>query len=527
MAGGQAADRPGAGLVSPARLMVPVMGVTAGIQTLDPMISTVALVKAAHGLGFSATTLALAAGISTLALAATVIPTGLLADRLGRRLVLMTALVVAALGDVMAALSPGQWMFLTGRAVAGVGLGAVFGASFAFVSTIGKERLGAALGTFTALAAVTTVCGAFVGGALAAVSWRAAFCVVPAACLLALVIVGKVAPAVPRVSGHRPDYPGMLLLATGTVGILLGISNASASLASPRTWLPVLIGIAALALFTMVEGRLEFPAFPVSLFRNPVFVAASIAGLAWNFAQAATVLQLSNLWQYIGHYSTLSVTLGQLPFSVVAITSAVLAGRMLGQGRSPRQLLMITILLMAAGFGTLWFIRAGSGYLAFLPALALIGAGASGCSVPQAQLYVAQAPPDHIGPVTSSRLTTGQFGFAFGLAGSTVLISSLTFRGVTSKLIAAGVPPSQVGRGLDAVTSFVNTGQEPGTAAGRLALHGARFSYVHAFNTTMLLICVLMAAACVVCVLLLRPHRRDAGTGWDAADVADSQQVST
>jgi hypothetical protein len=54
--------------------MIPMLGMTAAIQTLDPMISTVALVKASKTLGFSTATLALASGISTLALAATVIP---------------------------------------------------------------------------------------------------------------------------------------------------------------------------------------------------------------------------------------------------------------------------------------------------------------------------------------------------------------------------------------------------------------------------------------------------------------------
>jgi len=98
------------------------LGMTACIQTLDPMISTVALVKASKTLGFSTATLALPSGISTLTLAATVIPTGGLADR-GRRRVLMAALGVAALGDVLAADSADQWTFLIGRAVAGVGLG--------------------------------------------------------------------------------------------------------------------------------------------------------------------------------------------------------------------------------------------------------------------------------------------------------------------------------------------------------------------------------------------------------------------
>lgn len=75
--------------------------------------------------------LALAASISTLALAASVISTGLLADRLGRRKVLMAALIVSAAGDLIVAAAPISGVYLLGRVVAGIGLGAVYGASFA------------------------------------------------------------------------------------------------------------------------------------------------------------------------------------------------------------------------------------------------------------------------------------------------------------------------------------------------------------------------------------------------------------
>jgi MFS family permease len=60
------------------------LGIIGAIQVADPIISSMALAKASDQLNFDSSTQALAAGISTLALAATVIPGGLLADRIGR-----------------------------------------------------------------------------------------------------------------------------------------------------------------------------------------------------------------------------------------------------------------------------------------------------------------------------------------------------------------------------------------------------------------------------------------------------------
>ena len=97
----------GAGPVATvSRLAIPLLGAMGAVQGADPNIASTALIGASRGLGMSGSLLALAASISTLALSASVISTGLLADRLGRRRVLMAALAVAALGDIIVALSP-------------------------------------------------------------------------------------------------------------------------------------------------------------------------------------------------------------------------------------------------------------------------------------------------------------------------------------------------------------------------------------------------------------------------------------
>lgn len=73
------------------RWAIPLLGAMAAIQGADPNIASTALVGMSRGLHMAGGLLALAASISTLALSASVISTGLLADRLGRRRVLMAA----------------------------------------------------------------------------------------------------------------------------------------------------------------------------------------------------------------------------------------------------------------------------------------------------------------------------------------------------------------------------------------------------------------------------------------------------
>lgn len=480
------------------------LGFLGGISAIDPIISSVALVDASQALHFSASTTALASSISTLALAATVIATGLMADRIGRRLLLILALAMSISGDLLVATSANDLVYLFGRAVAGIGLGAVYAAAFAYVRAVAPSRMGAALGQFTAMAGVATLLGGLLGGTLATTSWRLAYLVVPAFCAIGLLLALLVLPKIARVRGGKVDFAGLLLIAVGASGVLYGISQASThSLSAPQTWVPVLVGVVALVVFVIVELVSDNAVFPIKLFKSPVFAAAALTVFVLNLGQAVTVLQISNLWQYIEHYTPTMVTLGQLPLSIVAVGASVVAGRSLARGRSPRSRILLGFGCMAAGFASLAVLPLGSVYWIYLPSLLLIGFGLPYVVVVSGQLYMSEAPAKSFGPVTSSKTTVGQFGYALGLAGSVVMVDVLAGGGITRRLVDAGVPQSQTGQGIDAVTVYVNTGAQPTTEIGHQALHAAAGAYMSAFSTVMLVVAGVVLAAGVVSYLLL------------------------
>ena len=489
-------------------LAVLLLGFMGGIQTTDPIISSIALVDASQALHFSGSTTALASGISTLALAATVITAGLLADRIGRRLLLMLALVTAIAGDVLVAVSTDAPMYLAGRVIAGIGLGGVFGAAFAYIRAVAGDRIGSALGQFGAMGGITTMVAGLIGGILVTSSWRAAYLVVPLLCLISLLLVPILLPKEPRLRGGSIDFPGIILIAVAVTGILYGVSQASSSLMAMTTWLPILIGLVALAVFVVVEQRSKHAIFPIYLFRSPVFIAAALTVMVWNLAQAVTVLQLSNLWQYVEHYTPTMVTFGQLPFSVAAIIASIIVGRTLAKGKSPRSRILVGMGLMTLGFLSLALLPHGTTYWTYLPALLLIGFGLPFAIVPSGQLFMSEAPTKSFGPVTSSKTTIGQFGYALGLAGSMVLVSSLTSGGITHKLIQAGVPPWQTGQGLDAVSAYVDTGTHASTEVGRYALQVAAGSYTEAFSIGALVFAGITAITGIIAYLLLLSHTK-------------------
>jgi MFS family permease len=82
-------------------LTVPFLGILAGLQLVDPSVANIALVKAARALEMQGPTLDLAASLSTLVQAATVLLMGFLADRFGRRRVLLVSLLLAVAGNLI------------------------------------------------------------------------------------------------------------------------------------------------------------------------------------------------------------------------------------------------------------------------------------------------------------------------------------------------------------------------------------------------------------------------------------------
>ena len=254
-------------------LALSLLGVIAAIQGSGPNISSTALVGASRGLDMVAGTQAIAASAQTLAIAASVISTGLLADRIGRRTVLVAALLLGAIGNLTIMVAPNALMYIVGQALTGVGLGAAYAAAFAFIKIVATpDKIAAAMGTFAAVTGTFTVIFTFLGGTLASANWRLAFVLLPVMSLLSCVAVLALLPKTPPQPHAKHSIIGQIFLALGLVSLLYGISQLATSLTGFNTWAPIVLGVMLLALFVLSQAKGKNPFFPVSLFQNLSFL---------------------------------------------------------------------------------------------------------------------------------------------------------------------------------------------------------------------------------------------------------------
>lgn len=491
------------------RSAVILLGLLGAIQVADPLISSLALVKASDELNFSASTQSLAAGISTLALAATAIPGGMLADRYGRRLLLALSVLVAAGGQLMTAsaglIDPtagtAVLFYLLGRIITGVALGVTFGASYGMLRNVSSAKsLGPAMATFNIVNGIIPVIAMVLGGVLIATSWRLAYLILPVVAVIGFFLVKPILPKIDKLPASKVDYLGMLFVAIGIAGLLYGISGATNGFGHPSFYVPVIIALIALAAFGIRENRTKFPVFPIKLLTHPAFLGAVVMGIFWNMASASMSQMLPNMFQYVTHIPSALLGAASLPMSAAGIIGSVIAGIYLGKGSKPRTTATVGYALMVIGFLTYITLSPTSGYLMFLPGMVIASIGWMMNATSQGNLFITLAPAKFYGPVTSSKLAVGQFGYALGLTGSTVMVSLFTLSGVKKATNGAVAGDAN----WDAITSYMSTGSTTNSSLSAVSTADLAGIYTSAFISTITIVAVVTALAGALMYILLK-----------------------
>lgn len=185
-----------------------------------------------------------------------------LADRYGRRPVYVACIAIFVAGSALAVVAQDYGVFLIARAIQAFGAGGIFPVATAAIGDrVPPQRRGAALGLVAATWGLAAVLGPMYGGLVAHfVSWRWIFAPnFPIAVVVLILALRHVPLNAPRVRGPL-DVPGLLLLSTGLLFLMYGISGAHA--------VPAIFGAIVLAGFWLWERACPFPIVPPALFAN-------------------------------------------------------------------------------------------------------------------------------------------------------------------------------------------------------------------------------------------------------------------
>jgi len=290
---------------------------------------------------------------------------GRLADRFGRRRLLVGALVVFGAGGIITGLASGLSMLIFGRAVQGLALGAALPIGLGVVNTtfpVGDARRTRALGLWAATIGFAAAIGPLAGGAVAEVSsWRVAFlAVVPVALLAAgllRVYLTETGPETREVAAQI-DFGGAVLLAAGMGLVFYAIDEGPR-----RGWLvpigggfPVIAvilaaGVATLAGFIVRERRWALRGrtglLPTGLFRSRSFSASVSAAALMSFGDTGATLIVPLLAVFALDYDSIQAGFVLAAFGVGIGVGGLVAPHL--GGRVENRLTAVVSLLVMAG----------------------------------------------------------------------------------------------------------------------------------------------------------------------------------
>ena len=305
---------------------------------------------------------------------------GRLADMFGRRRLFFVGAGIFAVFSLLAGVAPTIGTLLAARALMGVGGAimwpAILGMTFA---ALPDRKAGLAGGLILGVAGLGNAFGPLLGGVLTdTLSWRWVFFLNVPVCAFAVAVTWRfMHQPSERDAAARLDYLGVLTLSVSLVALLVALDVATdVGFDDPLIWGLLLGSAAAMGAFLLAERRAGANALvPRDVMGNRDFSSACLAVLLTSVTFFAALLFLPQYFQKLLDYSPLEAGVALLPFmgtfAVVSFVSGSLYNRI---GAKP--ILSAGATGLFAGMLLLSFIGRSSGYLAALPGMVVLGAGA-------------------------------------------------------------------------------------------------------------------------------------------------------
>src|SRR5712692_1538428 len=398
------------------------------MSALDNLVVITALPAIHKEIGGSLATLEWTVNAYTLAVAATIITAAALGDRLGRRRVYITGLLLFTAASATCAVAPSPEILIAARAVQGIG---------------------AVIGIWGGIGGLAIAAGPLVSGAVTqGLNWHWIFWVnVPiglAAAALSTIRLGE--SYGPKT---RLDVPGLALVSSGAVALIWGLVRAGdAGWGSFEVVASLAIGVVLMAGFVAWEARAPEPMLPLHLFKIPTFAAANATAFLTMGTITSAAFLASQYFQLGLGYSPLETGLRFLHWTGTPFLVAPIAG-LLSDRIGTRPLIVTGLTLQALGLA--WIVRiasTGVGYDQLVLPFVIAGVGISMALPSTPSAAISSVVPADMGKASGVLNTLQRFGSAFAIAVVSAVFAANGHFGSPASVVAGFRPAFAVAAGL-------------------------------------------------------------------------------
>lgn len=437
---------------------------------VDSTIVNVAIPSIVNDLGITSTQVQWVQESYTLVFASLLLVFGSLADRYGRKRLLVLGVVIFAVASIFAALAPTGDLLILSRVIQGVGGAMVLPTTLSIINTsfTGRER-GIAFAIWGSTIGGMVAVGPLLGGWLTEFfSWRWAFGInIPLGLIIIIGLLMTITESRAEGPKQRIDIGGAVLSMITFAALVFGLIEGRTYgwwLSDPDkpftlgnfTWnfslspvpIALMISVLAAVIFIVRARQRELVGKPsllsLRLFSIASFRNGNVAALIVSLGEFGIVLALPLWLQNVIGYGAL-----QTGFVLVALAlgSFFASGLTTSLSKSLSAVSMVRIGIGAEIVGAIalgLFLRPDSTWLTVAPCLFIYGIGVGLATAQLTGVILQEVPTELSGQGSGTQSTARQVGSALGIAILGTILFSATGSILAADLEQQGALPAEV-----------------------------------------------------------------------------------
>lgn len=353
----------------------------------------------------------------SLVLAGLLVPMGSLADRIGRKKLLIIGSTGFALVSLLAAFAPSAGWLIAARATLGIFGATLMPSTLSLIRNIfidSNERR-TALAVWGAGFASGAALGPVVGGfILEHFDWGAVFMMAVPVLLPFLILAPILIPESKDPNPGTVDPTSILLVMLSMTSLTYAIKHVAEAGIDAQVIATVLIGLVAGWLFIRRQLTRAVPMLDVRLFTNSVFTGAITANMLTMMSMVGFIYFVSQHLQLVAGMSPLEAGLFLVPGTVVNMVAGLLFVRLVPRFH-PAHIIAFGMFLNALGYGVV-LVLGGSSSFTLMLAFLLLGLGGGAAETLANDVMLSSVPASKAGAASAISETSYELGSVLGTA---------------------------------------------------------------------------------------------------------------
>ena len=473
-------------------LILAILSVSVFLVVVDNLIVNVALPTLQRELNATTTGLQWIVDSYALVFAGLLLAGGGIGDRYGRKRTLQVGLVLFAACSAAAAFANTSGSLIFWRGAMGIGAALVFPATLAIITNLFIDPIerAKAIGLWSAVSGMAVAFGPVAGGFLLEhFWWGSVFLINIPIVAISLLIGARIIPDSRNENAHKIDKTGFLLSVVAVSALVFTvIESPHWGWGSLKSNAGFILGAIALLAFVKVEMTKDEPLLEVSFFKSARFSAATGSiGIAF-FCLFGFTFLVTQYFQFVRGYDTLSAGLHTVPFAVGAGVTAPFAARAALKFGTKR-VVALGLLNMCIGFVIASRMDATSSYWGHVViGMVFMANGLSLVTSPSTDAVMGSLPREKAGVGSAVNDISREVGGTLGVAVVGSVFVSMYGPKLVEKFTALpglvqALPAGVFESAQDSVGAAYFVAQEAPSAAQQSVLNAVSDSFMHGFST--------------------------------------------